>query len=148
MRLIVTNYSSAVDLGVMLGRVAICFKAGQEDYGKQCTRGVRHMKWYLPQLLWPGTQEVAWRLTGGGGQCLQGASRHASTPPARDGRTAFGVEKGGICPALELPGWTSGEPGEPGTSRKWCTIRHCWWAKTIYDNSWSATSPGFTLKSE
>ena len=55
--MIVTNYSSAVDLGVMLGRVAICFKAGQEDYGKQCTRGVRHMKWYLPQLLWPGTQE-------------------------------------------------------------------------------------------
>ena len=106
MRLIVTNYSSAVDMGVMLGRVAICFKAGQEDYGKQCTRGVRHMKWYLPQLLWPGTQEVAWRLTGGGGQCLQGASRHTSTPPARDGRTAFGVEKGGICPALELPGWS------------------------------------------
>ena len=70
MRLIVTNYSSAVDFGVMLGRVAICFKAGQEDYGKQCTRGVRHMKWYLPQLLWPGAQEVAWRLTGGGGQCL------------------------------------------------------------------------------
>ena len=38
MRLMVTNHSSAVDLGVMLGRVAICFKAGQEDYGKQCTR--------------------------------------------------------------------------------------------------------------
>ena len=49
MRLIVTNYSSAVDLGVMLGRVAICFKAGQDDYGKQCTRGVRRMKWNLPQ---------------------------------------------------------------------------------------------------
>ena len=38
MRLMVTNYSSAVDLGVMLGRVTICFKAGQEDYSKQCTR--------------------------------------------------------------------------------------------------------------
>ena len=115
MRLIVTNYSSAVDLGVMFGQVAICFKVGQEDYGKQCTRGVRRMKCYLPQLPWPGTQEVAWRLTGGGGQCLQGASRHTSTPPARDGRTAFEVEKGGICPALELPGWFLGEPGEPGS---------------------------------
>ena len=62
--MIVTNYSSAVDLGVMFGRVAICFKVGQEDYGKQCTRGVRRMKCYLPQLPWPGTQEVAWRLTG------------------------------------------------------------------------------------
>ena len=38
MRLMVTNHSSAVDLGVMLGRVAICFKPGQEEYGKQCTR--------------------------------------------------------------------------------------------------------------
>ena len=38
MRLMVTNYSSAVDLGVMLGRVTICFKEGQEDYSKQCTR--------------------------------------------------------------------------------------------------------------
>jgi len=37
-RLMVSNYSSAVDLGVMLGRVTICFKAGQEDYSKQCTR--------------------------------------------------------------------------------------------------------------
>ena len=38
MRLMVTNHSSAVDLGVMLGRVAIVFKAGQEEYSKQCTR--------------------------------------------------------------------------------------------------------------
>ena len=38
MRLMVTNHSSAVDLGVMLGRVAVCFKAGQEEYGKQCTK--------------------------------------------------------------------------------------------------------------
>ena len=30
--MMVTNHSSAVDLGVMLGRVAVCFKAGQESY--------------------------------------------------------------------------------------------------------------------
>ena len=32
MHLMVTNHSSAVDMGVMLGRVAVCFKAGQEEY--------------------------------------------------------------------------------------------------------------------
>ena len=38
MKLLVTNHSSAVDLGVMIGRVSICFKAGQEEYSERCTR--------------------------------------------------------------------------------------------------------------
>ena len=122
MRLIVTNYSSAVDLGVMFGRVAICFKVGQEDYGKQCTRGVRRMKCYLPQLPWPGTQEVAWRLIGLRWRWAVLARCFSSCVHPTGQRRQNSLWSGKRwdlssvgAARLELPGWTLGEPGEPGS---------------------------------
>ena len=146
MRLIVTNYSSAVDLGVMFGQVAICFKVGQEDYGKQCTRGVRRMKCYLPQLPWPGTQEVAWRLTGlsWGWAVLVRCFSSCVHPTGQRRQNSLWSGKRWD---LSSVGAARLDLGRAWLAWKWCTIRHCWWAKAIYDNSWSATSPGFTLKS-